>query len=391
LLSSDSALIEDMDVFEHYLVLYRRGDARQQIRVIPFNRASAYDVEFPEVVYAYAKERNPEYQSQTLRFTYSSPRTPPIVYDYHLARRTKEVRKITRVRNFEASLYRTERVWANGMNGPRVAISLFYRAPLTKNGRRPMLLTAYGSYGFSVDPQFWIPRLNLVDRGYIFGIIHVRGGQEMGRAWYDQGRMLNKKNSFTDFLNAVEYLQREKWSAPDRTVIRGGSAGGLLVGGAANMRADLFRAVIADVPFVDLLHTMLDPSLAFTTLEYEQWGNPNLPEHYAYLRSYSPYDNVRDQPYPAILATAGLTDPRVNYWEPAKWVARLRRHTKSPHPILLHVSMFAGHAGASGRYDYLREEALYQAFVLSQIGVFDSRIESVVPWVAAVQPPHESP
>jgi oligopeptidase B len=365
---ADSTLIEGMDVFEGYLTLYERGDARQQIRVVPFGGAAAYDVGFPEVVHAYAPGRNPDYHSHTLRFTYSSPRTPPTVYDFDLAHRTRVVRKVTEVRHFDRSRYATARLWAPAPDGARVPISVLYRLPMVRDGRRPMLLHGYGSYGSSSDPDFNSRVLSLVDRGYVFAIAHVRGGQEMGRLWYDHGKMLQKKNTFTDFVAAADYLERERWTSRDRMAIQGRSAGGLLMGAVTNMRPDLFRVVVADVPFVDLLHTMLDPTLEYTTQEWQQWGNPHVAEQYAYMRTYSPYDNVRAQAYPSMLVTTGLNDPRVNYWEPAKWVARLRAHTTSTHPILLHVNMGAGHGGSSGRYDALREEAMRYAFILDVIG-----------------------
>ena len=370
---SDSVLIQGMEVFEHHLVLYRRGDARQQIRVIPFDGGAPYDVDFPEVVHAYRPGQNPEFHSRTVRFTYSSPRTPPTVYDYDLVTRTRTVRKVTEVPNFDRSRYATERVWAPAPDGTRVPISLFYRTPLRKGSPRPMLLYAYGSYGASTDPGFDARILPLVDRGYIFGIAHIRGGQEMGRQWYDQGKMLRKKNTFADFVTSAEWLEREGYTAPDRLAIRGGSAGGLLMGAVTNMRPDLFRAVVADVPFVDLINTMRDPTLEFTTQEWQQWGNPNVPEQFAYMRSYSPYDNVERKPYPAILATAGLNDPRVNYWEPAKWVAKLRATKTDANPILLKVNMGAGHGGRSGRYEALHDDAFRYAFVMDMIGTPDPR------------------
>jgi oligopeptidase B len=363
--TSDGTLIEGMDVFERYLVLYERGNGQQQIRVLSPEGGAGYGVAFPELVRAVSGGRNPDYHSRTLRFTYSSPAT---VYDFDLVRRTRVVRKVTEVPGYDRTRYRTARLWAPAPDGARVPISILYRSPLVKDGRRPMLLYGYGSYGISSDPGFNARVLSLVDRGCVFAIAHVRGGQEMGRVWYDQGRMMQKKNTFTDFIAAAEYLEREHWTSADRMAIRGGSAGGLLMGAVTNLRPDLFRAVIADVPFVDVLHTELDPSLEYTTQEWQQWGNPHIPEQYAYMRSYSPYDNVSAQAYPAMLVTAGLNDPRVNYWEPAKWVARLRAHTTGGNPILLRVDMGSGHGGASGRYDALKVEALRYAFLLNVIG-----------------------
>jgi oligopeptidase B len=372
--ADDSTLLEGMDVFEHHLVLYRRGDARQQIRVLPFGGGAPYDVDFPEIVHALEPGRNPDYHSRTLRFTYSSPRTPPTVYDYDLVTRTRTLRKRTEVPGFEPTRYATERLWAPAPDGVRVPISLFYRTPLRRGRPRPMLLYAYGSYGASTDPGFSPRILPLVDRGYIFAIAHIRGGQEMGRRWYDDGKMLRKKNTFTDFFAAAEWLEREDYTAPDRLAIRGGSAGGLLMGAVTNMRPDLFRVVVADVPFVDVINTMRDPTLEFTTQEWQQWGNPGVPEQFAYIRSYSPYDNVEAKAYPAILATAGLNDPRVNYWEPAKWVARLRAMKTDANPLLLRINMDAGHGGRSGRYEALHDDAFRYAFVVDQIRRADPRL-----------------
>jgi oligopeptidase B len=365
---SDSVLIGGMDVFEHHLVLYLRGDARQQIRVLPFDGGATYDVDFPEVVHAYQRSDNPEFHSRAVRFTYSSPRTPPTVYDYDLVSRAWKVRKVTEVPNFDPKNYRTERVWAPAADGARVPISLFYRRTVKRGVPSPMLLYAYGSYGASTDPGFNLRILPLVDRGWVYAIAHIRGGQEMGRPWYDQGKMLKKKSTFTDFTAAAEYLEKEGWTKADRLAIRGGSAGGLLMGAVSNLRPDLFRVVIADVPFVDLINTMRDPTLEFTTQEWKQWGNPNVPEQFAYMRSYSPYDNVERKPYPAMLVTAGLNDPRVNYWEPAKWVAKLRSLKTDSNPLVFKINMGAGHGGRSGRYEALRDEAFRYAFALDVIG-----------------------
>jgi len=357
-----------MAVFEHHRVLYLRGDARQQIRVLPFDGGATYDVDFPEVVHAYQRSDNPEFHSRAVRFTYSSPRTPPTVYDYDLVTRAWKVRKVTEVPNFDPKNYRTERVWAPAADGARVPVSLFYRRTVKRGVPSPMLLYAYGSYGASTDPSFNPRILPLVDRGWVYAIAHIRGGQEMGRSWYDQGKMLKKKSTFTDFTAAAEYLEKEGWTKADRLAIRGGSAGGLLMGAVSNLRPDLFRVVIADVPFVDLINTMRDPTLEFTTQEWKQWGNPNVPEQFAYMRSYSPYDNVERKAYPAMLVTAGLNDPRVNYWEPAKWVAKLRSLKTDSNPLVFKINMGAGHGGRSGRYEALRDEAFRSAFALDVIG-----------------------
>jgi oligopeptidase B len=371
--ASDSALIGGMDVFEHHLVLYLRGDARQQIRVLPFDGGGTYDVDFPEVVHAYQRSDNPEFHSRAVRFTYSSPRTPPTVYDYDLVTRAWKLRKRTEVPNFDPRNYRTERAWAPAADGVRVPVSLFYRRTVKRGVPSPMLLYAYGSYGASADPGFNLRILPLVDRGWVYAIAHIRGGQEMGRPWYDQGKMLKKKNTFTDFVAAAEYLEKTGWTKADRLAIRGVSAGGLLMGAVTNLKPDLFRVVIADVPFVDLINTMRDPTLEFTTQEWKQWGNPNLPEQFAYMRSYSPYDNVERRAYPAMLVTAGLNDPRVNYWEPAKWVAKLRALKTDSNPLVFKINMGAGHGGRSGRYEALRDEAFRYAFALDVIGAAEGR------------------
>ncbi len=278
------------------------------------------------------------------------------------------MRKVTEVPNYQPAQYVTRRLWAPASDGARVPISVLYRKGLREGTPHPMLLYSYGSYGSSTDPDFDVRVLPLVDRGYVFAIAHIRGGQEMGRAWYDAGKMLKKKNTFTDFIAAAEYLEKEGWTSADRIAIRGGSAGGLLMGAVTNMRPDLFRVVIADVPFVDLINTMRDPTLEFTTQEWQQWGNPNIPDQFAYMRSYSPYDNVERKAYPAMLVTAGLNDPRVNYWEPAKWVAKLRAMKTDHNPLLFKINMGAGHGGRSGRYEALRDEAFRYAFVLDVIG-----------------------
>ena len=243
-------------------------------------------------------------------------------------------------------------------------VSLVYRVPLARDGARPLLLQGYGSYGYSFDPAFSSNLLSLLDRGWVVGIAHIRGGEEMGRAWYEDGKLLRKRNTFTDFIAAAEHLVAQGYTSPDRLAINGGSAGGLLMGAVTNLRPDLFKAVVAEVPFVDVVNTMLDATLPLTVIEYDEWGNPNDPAYYEYIRSYSPYDNVTSKDYPNILVTAGLNDPRVAYWEPAKWTARLRTRKTDQNRLVLRTNMGAGHGGASGRYDYLREVAFKYAFLL---------------------------
>jgi oligopeptidase B len=265
---------------------------------------------------------------------------------------------------YDQSLYRSERLFATAPDGARVPVSLVYKLPLERDGRRPLWLNGYGAYGISFDPAFSSNSLTLLDRGFVVAIAHVRGGEEMGRDWYESGKLLYKRNTFGDFIAVAEHLVAEGYTSPDRLVINGGSAGGLLMGAVTNQMPDLFAAVVAEVPFVDVVNTMLDATLPLTVIEYDEWGNPNEPEAYACIRAYSPYDNVEAKAYPHILVTAGLHDPRVAYWEPAKWVARLRARKTDGNRLLLRTNMAAGHGGASGRWDFLREVAFKYAFVL---------------------------
>lgn len=366
----DSALLDGIDVFRDYLVLYGRQNALRTMQVMRFADGKTYSVDFPEPVYTYRGASNPEYDSNVLRFTYTSLTTPATVYDFDMTNRTRKLLKATEVLGgYDPKLYATERTWARATDGTMVPISLVYRKPLVKDGTRPMLLYAYGSYGSSTDPAFSSNNLSLLDRGFIYAIAHIRGGQEMGRYWYDQGKLLNKKNTFTDFIAAAEHLVQQRYTSKEKLAIRGGSAGGLLMGAVVNMRPDLFKAVVADVPFVDVINTMLDASIPLTTGEWIQWGDPHKTEYYSYMKSYSPYDNVARKAYPNMLVTAGLNDPRVGYWEPAKWVARLRANKTDNNLLLLRTNMGAGHGGASGRYDALREMAIRYAFILNALGM----------------------
>src|SRR6266704_666310 len=352
--ASDSILIDGIDVFRDYVVLYERGNATQRIRVLSPERHSVYAIDFPEPIYSYRTAENPEFDTDQLRFTYASFVTPPSVYDYDLRRHTRQLRKRTEVLGaYDPSHYGMARAWATAKDGARIPISLVYRKPLVKDGTRPLLQYAYGSYGISTDPTFSSNLVSLLERGVVYAVAHIRGGQEMGRQWYEQGRLLNKKNTFTDFIAAAEHLVAERYTSSDRLALRGGSAGGLLMGAVLNMRPDLFKAAVADVPFVDVINTMSDSTIPLTTEEWLQWGDPRKAPWYSYMKSYSPYDNVTRQAYPAMLVTAGLNDPRVGYWEPAKWVAKLRATKTDDHVLLLRTNMGAGHGGASGRYDAL--------------------------------------
>ncbi len=371
LIGNDPAVkLDGVDAFRDHLVVYEREDALRHIRVLHLASGASHRVGFPEEVYTFRVSENPEFDTCTLRFVYTSLVTPNSVIDYDLATRAWELRKRQEVRGgYDPSLYRTERAFAVADDGTRIPLSLVYRMPLAKDGRRPLLLHGYGSYGLSYDPTFSSNAVSLLDRGFVLAIAHIRGGEEMGRAWYEQGKLDHKMNTFTDFISAAEFLLDGGYTSRERLVINGGSAGGLLVGAVTNMRPELFRAVVAEVPFVDVVTTMLDESIPLTVIEYEEWGNPNDPACYAYMAGYSPYDNVKPQAYPAMLVTAGLNDPRVAYWEPAKWVARLRATRTDGNRLLLRTNMGAGHSGASGRYDYLREVAFKYAFIFDVLGI----------------------
>lgn len=366
----DGIFVEDVIAFKRYVVVAERRDGLRRLAVHRLADGERHEVEFPESAYGVFPGGNPEFDSDLLRFTYSSLLTPSSVYDYRMDTRTRELLKRDEVLGgFDPSRYSVERTMATARDGTPVPVSLLYRKDFVRDGTRPMLLYAYGAYGHTLEPTFGSARFSLVDRGVTYAIAHVRGGLEMGRRWYDDGKMMKKMNTFDDFIDVAEHLVRERYTSTDRLVAHGGSAGGLLIGAVANMRPDLFRAMIADVPFVDVINTMLDASIPLTAQEWLQWGNPQDEEAYRYIRQYSPYDNVRAQEYPAMLVISGLYDPRVAYWEPTKWVAKLRAHKTDGHPLLLRIQMQAGHGGASGRYEQYREVAFRYAFVLDQLGV----------------------
>ena len=362
--------LDGCDAFSSFLALYEREAGLRQIRILNLSSDEDHLVTFPEPAYTVRAHQNPEFNTPLLRFTYTSLVTPSSVVDYDMATSSWTVRKQTEVLGgYDKSRYRSERIFATAADGEPVPISLVYRAPLHRDATRPLLLNGYGAYGLSYDPAFSSNTLSLLDRGFVVGIAHVRGGEEMGRKWYEDGKLLNKRNTFTDFIACAEHLITQGYTARDRTAINGGSAGGLLMGAVTNMRPDLFRVVMAEVPFVDVVNTMLDATLPLTVIEYDEWGNPNDPAAYWYIRSYSPYDNVERKDYPSILVTAGLNDPRVAYWEPAKWTARLRALKTDDNRLVLRTNMGAGHGGASGRFDFLREIAFKYAFMLDVLGV----------------------
>jgi len=370
--AADTAMITGIEMFNNFMVVYERVNGLQQILVRDLIRSSDHYVDFPEPVYTVNGGDNPDFNSDILRFSYMSLVTPRSVFDYNMKTNERELKKQTEVLGgYDPELYQSERIFAKTDDGVLIPISLVYKKGIKKNGKNPLYLYGYGAYGISMDPYFSSRRLSLLDRGFIYAIAHIRGGGEMGRQWYEDGKYLNKKNTFTDFIACGDYLVSEKYTSHDKMAISGASAGGLLIGAVVNIRPDLADVAIADVPFVDVMNTMLDESIPLTIVEYEEWGNPNLPEYYDYMNSYCPYDNVEAKEYPNMLITAGLNDPRVQYWEPAKWTAKLRATKTDNNLLLLKTNMGAGHGGASGRYDYLKEIALEYAFILKCLGMAD--------------------
>jgi oligopeptidase B len=365
---SEAVKLDAIDGFRGHLVVWEREAGLPEVRVVDLASGQHHRIELPEPAYAIYRGSNPDFASTTLRFTYTSLVTPPTVVDYDLAGRGLTVRKRTTVHGYDRSRYRAERVEAKAPDGTLVPVSLVYRWPFPLDGSRPALLLGYGAYGACYEPGFQSHFLSLLDRGFVVAIAHVRGGEDLGRRWYQDGKLLRKRNTFTDFIAAAEHLIAEGYTSADRLAINGASAGGLMVGAVTNLRPDLFRAVVAEVPFLDVLNTMLDPSLPLTVIEYEEWGDPADPAAYACMRTYSPYDNIERKAYPHMLLTGGLNDRRVAYWEPAKWTARLRARKTDDNRLLLRTYMDAGHAGASGRYDALREIAFKYAFILDVLG-----------------------
>lgn len=358
-----------VDAFAGHLVIYQRRLGLRGFRVLDLASGEWHAIPFDEAVYTVVPEGNAEFATATLRFQYSSPVTAPSVYDYDMNDRSRRLLKQTAVLGgFDPALYTTERAFARAADGAPIPISLVYRRDLVRDGSAPLLLYGYGSYGVSIEARFSPARLSLLERGMVFAIAHIRGGGELGRGGYEAGKLVHKTNTFGDFEKAAEHLIAGGYTSSRGLVIRGGSAGGLLIGAVLNRRPELFHAALAEVPFVDVVNTMLDASLPLTVIEYEEWGDPASPEVLARLLGYSPYDNVKAQAYPHLLVTAGFNDPRVMYWEPAKWVARLRAHKQDDNLLLLRMDMGTGHGGASGRYDAFREEALKLAFLIDVLG-----------------------
>ncbi|MHA6249362.1 S9 family peptidase [Pontibacter sp. CAU 1760] len=363
----EDVLLEGIEIFKDYLTLQERKNGLPQIRVKKWNDPkSDYYVDFNEEAYTASIGDNPDFDSQALRFEYSSLTTPNSTYDFNMQTKNRELLKRQEVvGDFNPENYEAKRIYATAADGTKIPVSLVYKKGTQLNGQNPTLLYAYGSYGYSTNPSFSSVRLSLLDRGFVYAIAHIRGGQEMGRPWYESGKMLKKKNTFTDFTDAAEFLIEQNYTNPDKLFAQGGSAGGLLMGAVVNMRPDLFKGVLAAVPFVDVVTTMLDTSIPLTTGEFDEWGNPAEKQYYDYMLSYSPYDNVEAKAYPNMLVTTGLHDSQVQYWEPAKWVAKLRDMKTDDNMLLLHTNMAAGHGGASGRFERYKETALQYAFLLS--------------------------
>jgi oligopeptidase B len=363
-------MLNGFTLFANHMVRSERQDGLPQIVITDLRNNAAHRLTYPEPVYSAGLSANAEWNTKTLRYSYQSFITPNSVFDYDMETRASKLLKETEVLGgYDRSRYVSERVYARASDGTRVPISLVYRRDVKRDGSAPMHLTAYGSYGSSSNVGFSSNRLSLLDRGVVYALAHIRGGGEMGKAWHDQGRMLNKINTFTDFIASAEHLVAEKYTSKQRLVIQGGSAGGLLMGVVTNMRPDLFKAVISDVPFVDAVNTMLDESIPLTVGEFEEWGNPKKKEEYLYMKRYDPYGNIGAKEYPAILVTTSFNDSQVLYHEPAKYTAKMRALKTDKNPLLLVTNMGAGHGGASGRYDALRELARRYAFLLWQAGV----------------------
>ncbi len=366
----DDVLLEDIDLFEDFYILSERKNGLVQLRVKSWDGNRDEYIPFNDPAYVVYMGNNPEMKTEEVQFVYTSLTTPTSTFSYNIESKKQELLKQQAVLgDFNADNYTSERIWVEARDKTKVPVSIVYRKDTKVDGTAPLLLYAYGSYGYSMDPYFSSARLSLLDRGFVFAIAHIRGGSELGRAWYENGKMLNKKNTFTDFIDCAESLKSQGYSAPNKLYAMGGSAGGLLMGAIANMSPQTFDGIVAQVPFVDVVTTMLDESIPLTTGEYDEWGNPNQKEYYEYMLSYSPYDNVEKKAYPAMLITTGLHDSQVQYWEPAKWIAKLRQNNTGTEDLVLHTNMDAGHGGASGRFEAFKEVALDYAFLLKQAGI----------------------
>ena len=366
--------LEHIELFNNFMVSYQREGGLHHLNVTKLADQSTHTITLPEPIYSVGPAANPEFNTSTLRFVYTSLVTPMSTFDYDMGTRERELMKQTKVPGYDAELYTSERIFATADDGTQIPISLVYRKEAWDGTPTYCHLYGYGSYGHTIEPTFSVTRLSLLDRGMIYAIAHIRGEEIYGRSWYEDGKFLNKKNTFTDFVSCAKHLIAENYTQPEKLSTEGRSAGGLLMGVVLNMAPELFHVALAGVPFVDVVNTMLDESIPLTIGEFEEWGNPKNEEYYHYMLSYSPYDNVTTQDYPAILVTAGLNDPRVQYWEPAKWVAKLRANKTDSNPLYLHMHMGAGHFASSGRYAYLKDLAFDYAFLLDQLGIADNKL-----------------
>lgn len=369
ILHRKNIMLEEFDIFEDYLTIYELNNGITNIKIINFDKNKSHYIKFNEEIYAILKEINLEFKTSELRFSYSSLVTPEQIINYDMKTKKKKIVKKQKVLGYNPSLYAVKREYSVAKDGIKIPISLAYKKGIKKDGKNPMLLEGYGSYGMNFKPFFSLPVISLLDRGFIFTRAHIRGGGEKGREWYENGKFLKKKNTFKDFISCAKYLVNKKYTSKDKLAIFGKSAGGLLIGSVINMEPTLFKAAILGVPFVDVLNTMLDPSIPLTVREYEEWGNPNEKKYFKYIKSYAPYENISSKDYPSILVTAGLNDPRVHYWEPAKFVAKLRELKTDKNLLLLKTEMGGGHMGRTGRYDWLKEIAFEYAFVLDSVGI----------------------
>jgi oligopeptidase B len=362
----DNVLLEDIEIFKDFLVVEERSNGLNKIRIMPWNGEKEYYLPFESETYTAYTTSNVDFDTDILRYSYQSMKTPSSLIDFNMKTKTQEIKKEQQVLGgkFDKNNYTEERVWATAQDGTKVPISMVYKKGLNKDGTNPLLLYAYGSYGHSMDANFSSTRLSLLDRGFIFAIAHIRGGEDLGRQWYEDGKLLKKKNTFTDFIECSKFVIDQKYTSSSHLYAEGGSAGGLLMGVVANLAPELYNGIIAQVPFVDVMTTMLDETIPLTTGEYDEWGNPNKKKYYNYMRSYSPYDNIKEQSYPNMYVSTGLHDSQVQYWEPAKWVAKVRSLKKNDTVLFLDTNMDAGHGGASGRFEAIKELAKEYSFLL---------------------------
>ncbi len=362
----DDVLLEDIEIFKDFLVVEERFNGLNRIRIMPWSGEGEYYLPFDSETYTAYTGTNVDFDTDILRYSYQSMTTPSSVIDFNMKTKTKEIKKEQQVLGgkFDKNNYTEERIWATAKDGTKIPISMVYRKGLKKDSKNPLLLYAYGSYGHSMDATFSSTRLTLLDRGFVFAIAHIRGGEDLGRQWYEDGKLLKKKNTFTDFIDCSKFVIEEKYTSPEHLYAEGGSAGGLLMGAIVNLAPELYNGIIVQVPFVDVITTMLDDTIPLTTGEYDEWGNPNVKKYYHYMASYSPYDNVKKQSYPNMYVSTGLHDSQVQYWEPAKWVAKLRSLKTDDTVLFLDTNMDAGHGGASGRFEAIKELAKEYSFLL---------------------------